>query len=90
MLRALKRTVETIVADLRELGPLPMPIDYNIQRIEWAVMTRNAWVLWDCVAELDRVAGVADVQGYYGVAERYRKASRNLKPAIVNYEASNV
>lgn len=88
MLGALKKTVETVVADLRGLGPLPMPIAVDIKRIEWAMMVRSVWVLWDCVAELDRVAGVADTQGYPGIAERYRRASRNLKPAIVNYEGS--
>jgi hypothetical protein len=85
MLSALKKTVETVVADLRGLGPLPMPIAADIARIERAVMTRAVGVLWDCVLELDSLAGVADTQGYAGVAERYRRASRNLKPAIVNY-----
>jgi hypothetical protein len=88
MLSALKKTVETVAADLRELGPLPMPIAVDIKRIEWAMMVRSVGVLWDCVLELDSLAGVAGVQGYPGIAERYRRASRNLKPAIVNYEGS--
>ena len=88
MLVALETTIETVVADLRGLGPLPMPIAMDIKRIEWAMMVRSVLTLWDCVVELDRLASVADTQCYPRVAERYRRAGRNLKPALVNYESS--
>lgn len=88
MLVALKTTIETVVADLRGLGALPLPIAMHITRLEWAIMVKSIETLWDCVVELDRLASVADTQCYPRVAERYRRASRNLKPALVNYESS--
>jgi hypothetical protein len=89
MLNALKKTVETIVADLRDLGPLPNNLVTPLGILEWSIEDSiQVSTLWDCVSHIDWLASVADVQGYGGVAERYRRASRNLKPAIVNYEGT--